>query len=204
MKSTAINAQLLRYILLALLLVILLAAGAGFYFTHGQLLAYAKETSELNAKADMSEQNIRSLRQIQTYLDSHKTDVTNAEEIVAESKLYRYQDEIIKDISAMAAQSDIPLQQFDFEDGVSPSAAPATPGAAAAPAAAAASAPGIKSTTVSVTIAGPVNYRKLLSFIQRIEQNRFKMQIASIGLTVDPKSKENVTSDSFKIEVYIK
>lgn len=207
-----LTAPILRIILLVVLALTLVIGGFGFYLIRQVMSDYAKETSSLNSQASASDQNIRSLQNLQSYLDSHKEDISKVNQVVADSKQYQYQNDIINDLTAFASQSGVSITSFTFTSNASAAAttspAPAATGGATKPATDAAPAPAassLKSTTVSVAITNPVDYNNLLTFINHIEQNLTKMQVSSVNLTHDAgKGKNEVSSDVFNIEVYVR
>lgn len=207
-----LTAPTLRIILLIALGLTLAVGAFGFYMLRQVMSDYAKETSSLNSQASASDQNIRSLQKLQAYLDSHKEDISKVNQVVADSKQYQYQNDIINDLTAFANQSGVSITSFTFTSTAAGSAAAATPtptaaGSAAKPTGetAAPATSALKSTTVSVAITNPVDYNNLLAFINHIEQNLTKMQVSSVNLTHDPgKGKNEVSSDVFNIEVYVR
>ncbi len=210
MKSS-LDARKLRFVLLGVLL-LLIAAGAGaFIYTYSLLKSYTAETSTLDAQARLSDTNVANLKKLKQYLADNELEVQRARDIVAESKQYQYQDDIVRDISSYASQSGVTITSYNFttaQNGAATSQ-PTTPSAAASPGSVApgASAPasGVKTTTASVVIKSPVGYTNLLNFIRRIERSPMKMQIASVSLAKADGSDQNlVTTQSFTIEVYIR
>lgn len=210
-KSRALTASKLRYMLITVLVLLFAGGASGFYFVQHLLRGYAKETSTLNSQASISDQNLQALQNIQNYLAAHQEDQDLAQKVVADSKEYRYQNEIVSDISKFANQSGINITAYNFS---SDSSTDAASGSATSPSATNETSPttspangvsSLKSTKVNVTIKSPVNYNNLLDFISRIEQNITKMQIAGISLTrSDEDGKSKVSSESFDIEVYVR
>ncbi len=206
-----LTAPTLRIILLITLGLTLAVGAFGFYMLRQVMSDYAKETSSLNSQASASDQNIQSLQKLQAYLDSHKSEISKVNQVVADSKEYQYQNDIINDLTAFANQSGVSITSFTFTSTAAGSSGTSTPAPAAAGAAtkpttdAAPAASALKSTTVSVAITNPVDYNNLLAFINHIEQNLTKMQVSSVNLTHDPgKGKNEVSSDVFNIEVYVR
>lgn len=209
MKRMSLSAVKLRIILLIVLVLTLTAIGAGFYFAQKMLRGYATETSTLNSKVSVSNENIAALKNLQSYLASHKDVQDKTKQIVADSKNYNYQNEIVNDINAFAAKSGISITSYDFSTGASTSTPAPSTATPTAPAAGGATTPNatssaLRSTKVSVNIKSPVAYASLLNFIHRIEQNVTKMQIQSISLTKSGDDSKLVASEGFTIEVYIK
>ena len=205
MKTNGLSARKLRIILLLVLALIALSAIGGFYFMQGQLRAYAADISRLNAVADSGGKNLVTLRQLSTDLKKLEGTIQKTKDIVAESKEYVYQDQIIEDLTKISQTTGVTVTGFTFS---SPSAA-GTTGEAAAPATEApqattpvAATSSLKSQTVTVAFESPLEYDRFMSFIKAIELNPLKMQIASVTMT--KAEGNNVTSDSFTLEVYVR
>jgi len=197
-RRNRLTATTLRTILsLSLLLIVLLAAG-GFSIANGWLQNLATDVSHATADASASRTTITTLEQLQEKLAENREVIERANNIVAESQSYQYQDQIIQDLNNYAAAAGLTLINFNF------SAQDSAGGAQADQETAQNVTPpsGINSTLVSVTIQNPVNYDNLLRFFYAIEQNLTKMQITNISLTSDDGN--DVTSEALTIEVYIR
>ena len=211
-KLKGMNATTLR-LLLSLSVVALLAVGIGLFFLAFQKLKEsATDVQVINAQAQSSNDNLIALRQLEKKLGESTQSIQRAKDIVAESKSYEYQDKIIADLEAYAVASRLSVASYSFAagDGAASSGAPAaptTPAPATTPGAAATTpAPasvGLKSTTISLSLAGGSNYENLMTFINYIEQNLTKMQLSGISLTRDDQTNA-ITSGELTIEVYIR
>jgi len=192
-RNKPMTATKLRLYLSISLFMIVLLAVAALYFVNDKLQTYATEISQVAAQAQESQNNVQSLQRIQQELASNKSVIERTRDIVADSKSYQYQDQIIKDLNDYAQQSGITITNMDFTATASTTA----------PTTSTTSAPtGVKSTSVSVTLKSPVDYISLLRFIRSIEQNLTKMQVSRVSLS---KSENNqVTSEALTIEVYIR
>ena len=209
MKHSRLTATTLRLILASSL--ILAIAGAAIIFTLAstRLKEVATTVSHKVADAEASQNSLTNLKKIEAFLAEHQDTVTRANDIVAESKSYEYQDQIIFDLKAYAASAGVKITNFDFTSGNS--AAPTTPAAGAATAtpaegaeaATATAAPAVKSTSVSIALESPIRYENLLRFVKAIEQNLTKMQISAITLSKGT-TNDQVTTDTLSIEVYIR
>jgi hypothetical protein len=197
------TAQKLRLLLIVSILVLIVLASAGFWLMRLQLIQYANEVQVSTAAASSSTQNLSTLEKLKTELTEDADTVARTKNIVADSKSYGYQDQIIKDINTYAERSGVSVSGYSFN---SEGTATPTTGAAqgAAPAAASAkSVSGLKSISVSVNIKSPVKYTTIMNFVHSIEQNLTKMQLAGISFTKDPSS-DNVTASALTIEVYVR
>ncbi len=212
-----LTARSLMYILIALVILVFVATAGGFYLTQSKLHDYAVSITQLNANAKAGDTDVSTLERIEATLKQNQGTINSAKEITTANAQYGYQDKIIEDITAIAARSGVTVTSFDFSAAAAgstpaapaPTAPPANPsattpavpggvpGAGAAPAAAA-----VKSVVTTVTIKNPLKYSTLMNFIQAIEFNRMKMQIAKVSLASGDDG--NVTSQTFAIEVYTK
>lgn len=206
MKST-MTAKRLRAVLLAGMLAIIVLAVAGFVFAQNSLNNYALEISKQNADAQTGDQNIQTLRKLETVLTERQSIVQKANSIVAENSTYA--DRAISDITRIAAQSGVSLGGFEFiGDAAATGAAtgaptaPATPVAGAPVTAAPTTAPaGVSKKSISVTLGTPLKYSSLMKFIDGIENNSLRMQIKSVSMTKD--QDDMVGTQPFVIEVYV-
>lgn len=198
---SGMTAQKLRLLLLAGIVTLVLIAGAIFWLVRGHLLGYALQVQQSTAEASSSTQNLATLENLKTQLAQDADTVERTKNIVAESKSYAYQDQIIKDINTYADRSGVSVSGYTFNTNT-PAAAPSSTTAAAPQAAAGTkTVNGLKSVSVSVNLKSPVKYENVMNFVHSIEQNLTKMQLAGISLTKDPTS-DNVTASALTIEVY--
>ncbi len=197
-----LTASTLRILLIVMLFLVIALAIGGFYFAQIKLTEYASSISQLNADADAGSGNVETLKRLQVYLERQKLVIKKTEAIVADSKSYAYQDQIVDDIVAIGKAADIKITGFTFET-TGAATAPTTAPATAAPTTPAVVIPGgVKSTTANITVGSPANYDNVLDFIKRVERNPTKMQIKNVSMS---KSGSNsVTAPTFAIEVYIR
>ncbi len=199
-----LTARQFRIVLLIILFLLVGGLVAGSVFVQTKLRSYSAEISTQNSQAARSESDIATLRKIEAFLEENQSVEQLAQKVVAESSSYQYQDQIIKDLSAIASESGITITSYGFSEaaaeGATPAGGAAQPGAAATPAPAAPS--GLNSKSVSVQIVSPVSYNNLLDFIRRVEQNTTKMQIA--GVSMSAAESGQVSSNAFDIKVYVR
>lgn len=198
-----LSAVKLRLILLVSLGVIILIGGIGFYFIQQQLNTFAVEVSHAAEDAQTSDSDISTLQKLQKQLAENQDNIKRTQSIVADSKSYQYQDQIIRDLNTYASRTGISIIRFSFND--SSAAASGTQTQTSGANAAATQTPtisGLKSTSVSITLKTPTQYKNLMNFVHAIEQNLTKMQIAGISLTKGENPSE-VLINALTIEVYI-
>lgn len=209
MKKGSLTPTKLRLILTCLLFVTLILAGVVFKLAQTRLQTTATDVSHKVADANASRNNLENLKKIQKFLDDNKDTISRVNNIVAESKSYQYQDQIILDLNAYAAKAGISITNFGFTDAAAATAAatPAAPATTSATPGTTAATPtvggDVKSTSVSITVANPVKYESLLRFVKSIEQNLTKMQISKVSLSKGTETDE-VTTDALTIEIYVR
>ena len=193
MKKHQLTATTVRIILSASLVAITAIALTLFSLADHQLQQVATDVSHVVVDANASRNNLTTLESIKKELAAEHDVVTRASDIVADSKSYQYQDQIVTDLNGYAGKAGIEITNIDFSASKSTAPVTVTPTAPT----------GVKSTTVSVTLKNPVNYDNLLRFIESVEQNLTKMQISKVSLSRGTAGSD-VTSDVLAIEVYIR
>lgn len=196
MNKRQLTASTFRLILSASLVIITGIGITLFSLANDQLRSVATDVSHVVVDANASQNNLTTLEKIKKTLASEQDIVARTNQIVAESKSYEYQDQIVTDLNGYASKAGIAITNLDFSAGTAK-----TPAATTTPAAPVV-ASGLHSTSVTVTIQNPVGYNQLLQFMKSLEQNLTKMQISKVSLSRGEGG--SVTSDAFAIEVYIK
>lgn len=198
------SAKVLMIVLAATMVLLILAGVGGFLFMISKLESFAEETNRLETEASAGDANLNVLQSLKATIESERELIDKTHQIVAESQSYQYQDDIIKDISAYANQSGLTVTGYIFSGG-----AAATTTAPSAPAIADPStlttgdlAGGVKSTSVDISLKTPAPYTNIMKFVQKIEQNVTKMQIANLALSRTEGSQ--VDLPSLQIQVYIR
>lgn len=193
----------LRIVLFASMIIFVIAAAIGFWFFKGWLTHFAEDVHSKSVAATVSSNDIANLQNLEAQLERDSVAVNRTKNIVADSKSYQYQNQIITDISAYAKSANITVSNYTFNSGSGAggsttggaSSSSATAPAAAAPA-------GVKTTSVSITIKNPVDYKAVMRFIHAIELNLTKMQLTGISLTKGDSS-SSATINPLTLEVYI-
>lgn len=211
LKNTVsgLTASKLRLILIVGIIALLGIAVALFILVRGILTNYAAEVQQITGKSQSSSNDVASLTKLKEKLETDRAAVERTKDLVAESKEYQYQDQIIKDINSYATKAGISISGYAFDSTSSaPGSAPSGGAAAPAPAAGGATPPGsgaisgLKSISVTITPKSPLKYESLMNFIHYIEQNLTKMQLAGISFSKDDKGQ--VTANALTIEVYVR
>jgi len=196
MRKLQLTPTNLRIMLSISMFLIIVVAGILASISYTGLRDVAQDVSHTSLDASAGQDNIRALQQIQEKLEQDKDIVERANSIVAESKSYQYQDQILADLNDYAARAGVGITNIDFSATTTtdPGTQPATP-ALPVPA-------GVKSTSVSVTLKNPVDYNALLRFLNSIEQNLTKMQISRVNLASSDDG--SISTEALTIEVYIR
>jgi hypothetical protein len=160
------KASSLRKVLTALMILLILAIGAGFYYGLEQVKAYAVEVSHTVIDADASGQNIGKLQALKKALADSESLVAKANKLFTTDA--NYQSQGLKDVQKYASDFGLTISNTNFDAPVP--AAGATPPTVAA------------GHSFVITLQSPVSYIQLLKFLDAIEGNLPKMQINSISL----------------------
>jgi hypothetical protein len=182
------TATKLRYILLALIVVMIGAFASGAWWVQGLLAQHVRDTDHAKIDAEVSETELQQLKQLQKQLTEEQDIVERAKQIAVSAEQYRYQDQVIKDISDYAYRYGISVNTIDFTQNTGQQAA---------------SAGGAKRTAFTVSLKGPLPYTTFMQFLRSIEKNLTKIQVTSLTLAPD-KDPNSVTNPSLSLEVYLK
>lgn len=193
-----LNAVSLRWLLSTALVLTLTGIGGGFYFAYTALEKSAQATANAQSEAESSDAKLSQLMITKRQLEENKDVVVRAKQIVAESQSYQYQNQIINDLSFYASELGLSINSFSFQ-GDSAEQAPATPAQPTVPDGK------LKSTIVTIELAGNLTYESTLRYIHKIEQNITRMQVSNVALTGTAQPNQSGgASQSLNIEVYIK
>jgi hypothetical protein len=176
-----------RLILAGVIVVLLLGFGAGAYFMLGILSDRVRQTDHTKVDADITTTELQQLKNLQKQLADQSDVVSRAKEIAATTAQYKYQDQVISDISVYAARYGIRISTFDFSiaQTVKPEAST-----------------GAKKTPFTLTLKGPIAFTTFLRFLQDIEHNLTKIQVTSLTLSPD-KNPNNVANPTVGLAVYL-
>lgn len=196
-----LTATRLRIMLIAAMVLVTIVISIGFYFLQSFLYKFAVEVSHANENATTSANDVATFIKLERQLEDDQVTIKRVESIVAESKSYQYQNQIINDLNTYAARAGLKINGYTFSDG-----APAENGGSAQTAAenpSSAPVSGLKSTAVTVALSQPTKYQDVMEFVRSIEQNLTKMQLSSLVMAKGV-AKDEVTISALEIEVYIK
>ena len=191
-----LNASIARIILSLLLLIILSAMVGLVIFAYSFLSKTSEEVGKMQTEAIAVDAKIQSLLASKSQLDHNSDTVKKAKNIVSESKLYQYQNQIIKDLNTYADRAGIPIKAFSFQNEPTTSAKTATSSkrTPASPA-------GVKSTFVSIQLGDHIDYTKFLHFLSLIEKNVTRMQLSGVSISRGANNHE-ISIQSLEVKVY--
>ena len=172
------NAVMLRNILIGGIVLALGGIGALIYYASDFLNQEVTKTIHTQIDAELSHNDLARLKTLEKALNANRPSVEKAAQIVSDSKQYLYQDQIVSDINAYAAQTGVSVTGYDFGDAF----AKTSNNAQKLP-----QIQGVKSISVTISLASPMSYDNYLRFIKAIEKNLTKMQVSGINVTPDEK-----------------
>ena len=197
MSKNTMSAVTFRRLLIGALVLLIVLSSFGFYLLGGLLKDVATESNHKKIDATAGRNDVEQLQRLETYLNDNKDSVTRASEIVADTKEYRYQNQIVSDINTYASRAGVTILGFSFSGQAAPNTDPKQPLAASGTS-------GVKSIPVTLTLKTPVSYTSFLRLLKSIEQNLTKMQVNGITISPDPTSSSRVSNPTIGLEVYVR
>lgn len=198
-----LTAARLRLILGLSLALVSVAGTVLFAFGYKQLQLAAVDTNNSTTQAALSNSSLDNLMATQQLLASQSDAVSRASQMVAESRSYLYQDQIVNDMNAYANNAGVTIESITFGSPTGTGTSPASPSATS-------SAPtisGLHSTLATISLVSPISYSNLLTFVYNINQNLTKMRIDQLDIsraTGNGVPAGSVTVNAFNVEVYIR
>ncbi|MGB4762411.1 MAG: hypothetical protein WBP12_03600 [Candidatus Saccharimonas sp.] len=198
-------------LILSLILLLLTAVGIGiFLLGYGKVSEFALQAQQTATEASASNSSLQDLIATKKTLENNTEAIDRAAKLVAESKLYYYQDQIIKDITQFATESELSIANISFAQAATttaPTTAPTTADASGSTTTTAPTPAGIKSITATVSLKNPADYDKTMNFLNLVEQSLFRMQISQMSISKDRNvdaGPNDINVDTLTIEVYIR
>jgi hypothetical protein len=188
-KLTAVNFSRL---LIAAMVLLAVGALASLYVLSLVLASTVTETDHAKIDAQLSRNDVDRLKKLGVDLRTDQEVIARAKNIVAESSSYQYQDQIVNDINAYAGRAGVKVLGYDFKATSTQSAAKNAPKSS------------VKTIAATLTLAGPMEFERLLKFLKAIEQNLTKMQVTSIDISKDDKNPKLVNDPNIGVEIYVK
>ncbi len=191
-----LNASIARIVLSLLLLIILSAMVGLVIFAYSFLSKTSEEVGKMQTEATAVDAKIQSLLASKSQLDRNSDTVKKAKNIVSESKLYQYQNQIIQDLNTYADRAGIPIKSFSFQNEPTTSTKTATSSKQTSTSPA-----GVKSTFVSIQLGDHIDYTKFLHFLSLIEKNVTRMQLSGVSISRGANNHE-ISIQSLEVKVY--
>lgn len=182
------SASTLSKVLIGLIIIAFAGSVFGAWYLQQNLTSLVEKASSMTVTANNSEDSLDSAKTLQIYLEKHASEVAAAEKIVADASSYKYQNQIVSDLSSFAVASGVSLTGFTFSQTIESVKADAT---------------GLKPLATTITLADKTPYAAYRSFIKRIEQNSTKMQITNVSLVPNMNDPNLLSSPSLVVEVYV-
>ena len=195
----------MRIVFALSLVLILVGMGGVVYFGYTMLQGTAEEVSKIQTEAKAVDAKVQNLARLEKEMEKYKDSVAKAQQLVAETQQYQYQNQIINDLTAYANKSGVGIAGFTFASGSagakSNSGSSGTSGTNNS--SGSNSAAGPKSMKVSVRLNEKTDYMALLRFMHLIEQNLTRMQIASVSMS-KTEGTGQVNTQTLEVEVYVR
>ena len=195
----------MRIVFALSLVLILVGMGVVIYFGYTMLQGTAEEVSKVQTEAKAVDAKVQNLARLEKEMEKYKDSVAKAQQLVAETRQYQYQNQIINDLTTYASQSGVGIAGFTFASGSagskSSSGSSSTSGASGSTGASTGAGP--KSIKVSVRLNEKTDYMALLRFMHLIEQNLTRMQIASVSMS-KAEGAGQVNTQTLYVEVYVR
>lgn len=188
MKKITFDAVFLSWLFIGLISLVLIGAGVGCWQLQKILAAERLAADHAKIDAGISADELQKAHNLQVYLEKNEAEVEKAAAVVAETKTYQYQNQIVEDVNRYAAIAGVTVLGFDFPTQTT----------------AAVKAGGIKTLQASVTLKNPVAYESYLRFLKLIEQNLTKMQVTDISITPDTKIIGQINNPTIGLQVYVR
>ena len=221
MKKSRLNAVILERVLVIGILPLIGVSAFIVYSLFGILEEKAMQASHASIDSEVGTSNINHLKELEAGLARNQDIATRAAAIVAESKQYGYQDQIVNDINTYAQAAGVTILGFDFSEtggaSTTPGAAgssagtassgqtattPTTPTPATDTTKAPAAAPGLKTVNASIQLDSPIPLTNFLIFLKYIEQNVTKMQITGVTITPEATNPNLISNPTINLTVY--
>jgi len=186
----------LRNALIAVVVILFVGAGVGFYFAYGWIASYSQEVGSTVAQSNASNSLGGSLTALQASLAKEQQIAQLAGGLYATSATW--QTQVIKDVNTYAQASGITVTDFTLG---SATAATPVPGATTGAPVSAGTTP---TQTITISLGAPVSYTSLLKFMTYITYSIPKMQIMGVQLSRSAGSDDSVGITSLDIGVYVR
>jgi hypothetical protein len=188
-ETQAISAQKLRWVLVGTIVSGVILGVAGVWYLNGLLVTRVAATNDASQSSSVSKNNLELAQGLKSYLQNHTDDVQKAAMVVAQTTAYRYQNQIVEDVTRYANAAGVTIVGFDFPQDISSATVDKTTG--------------LKSLTATITLSDHAAYTSYLLFLKYIEQNLTKMQITDVTISPNLADQNYINNTSVGIQVYV-
>lgn len=182
-------------------MLIVIAASAAlsiglFYITDQNLQKRSKEISELRAQEEISQQQITIYEDARKKIDELAYIDELAQEVLPTSK---DQANVIAEIRGFGIKSGVSVDTISFNgvttqgDNLDLSQTKEFEGVS-----------GVRILPAQLLLAPDASYNSLLQFLERIEQNRRKIQVVGLSLTPNPENRTTFSTITIDINIFLK
>lgn len=221
MKKKQLTAVATERLFGVVILLLLIGLVVDFIFVTNFLKSEAVKTETLHAQSDATDSDIAKLKSANAWLQDNEDVLERTSNVVAQSKLYQYQNQIIEDLDGYGKQAGVIISGYSFtlpssgtpsapaagaSPGSTPGATSPPPSTPAAPGAANASSKvpsGINSTSVTVTFGDKIGYQNFLNFLRLVEKNVTRMQVTNMSLNPDSLDGRIISNPNITLIVYM-
>lgn len=188
-KKRSLSAIGLQRIFIASIVLMIILLIFGFSWLSQSLEEQHISTDHVKIDAEIARNDISQLRQLEGYIEDNQETIDRAQAIVSEASQYQHQ--VIRDIDAFAAQTNVTIQGYNFEPAEGGTNATAASGSTTA-------------TNVTVTLNNPVTFTDYMRFLKAIEQNLTRMQVTGVSMSPEGNNPDLVSNPQVGLEVYLK
>jgi len=184
-----ISAQKLRWVLVGTIIAGVILGVVGVWHLNGLLITKVAATNDASESSSASKKNLELAQGLKSYLQNHTEDVQKAAMVVAQTTSYRYQNQIVEDITRYANAAGVTIIGFDFPQDITSATVDKTTG--------------LKSLTATLTLSDHASYTSYLLFLKYIEQNLTKMQITDVTISPNLADQSYINNTTVGIQVYV-
>lgn len=172
--------QTLRAILTTIFILVLIGGGATIYFGIESLKGYATKVQERLIDAEASERQISELQLLKGQLSQSDVLIEKTNQLFATPA--SYQGQVLGDLERYASTAGLTLNGTNFSTGQESG-----------------------EHSITISFSGDIQYRKLIAFLNNVEGNLPKLQVASMTLSrADSGSADMVRADEIKINIAVR
>ena len=187
--SRSLDAIALKRIFLASIAAMILLGLFGFSWLNSTLKQSAQDTNHAQIDANLSRDTIEQLRFLDTYTQKNKDTIARTAAIVADSKKYSYQNQIVADINTYANRAGVAVLGYNFDATTQKGSNIVA---------------GLKTISATLTLEAPIPYTNFLRFLKAIEGNLTKMQVSGVSISPDTNGGQQISNPTIVVEVYVK